>query len=120
MNVERLDHVTVNVTDLDRAMRFYGGLFKMREVPRPESFTFPGAWYDLHGTFLHLVVVKQPDALTSRHMALWTSDVRAAAQAVEAAGFPVRWDRTKIPGVDRFFTDDPDGNRVEVQGSDAV
>ncbi len=71
VRVERLDHVTVNVTDVDRARAFYGGTLGLVETPRPASFTFGGA---------------------------------------------VRWDRTKIPGVDRFFTEDPDGNLIEVQG----
>jgi hypothetical protein len=33
----------------------------------------------------------------------------------------VAWNtRHKIPGVDRFFTDDPDGNRIEIQGPEAT
>ncbi|MCZ7647032.1 MAG: VOC family protein [Planctomycetota bacterium] len=117
--VEKLDHVTVNVTDVERAKGFYGGLFGLKEVPRPKSFGFGGAWYDLNGTFLHLVQRPEPDAASGRHFAVWTADVQQAARAVEAAGYPVKWDKLKIEGVDRFFTQDPDGNRVEVQGSDA-
>ncbi len=122
MKVERLDHVTVNVTDVDRAKSFYGGLLGLAETPRPASFTFPGAWYVLGPgpVLLHLVRSNTPDAKTSRHFAVWTTDVRDAANTVEAAGHAVRWDKTKIPGIDRFFTDDPDGNLIEVQGADGT
>ncbi len=120
VRVERLDHVTVNVTDVPRATAFYAGLLGLREVPRPPSFTFPGAWFALGPgpVLLHLVRQDTADPETSRHVAVWTADVRAAGRALEAAGCAVRWDRTKIPGVDRFFTRDPDGNLIEVQGAD--
>ena len=40
--------------------------------------------------------------------------IDALAEAVTAAGGEVRWDEA-IPGVRRFHTDDPVGNRVELQ-----
>ena len=56
-----------------------------------------------------------------RHFCLWVSDVHAAARHVAAAGCRVGWEsKYKIPGVDRFFTDDPDGNRIEIQGPEAT
>jgi catechol 2,3-dioxygenase-like lactoylglutathione lyase family enzyme len=120
VQVERLDHVTVNVTDVDRAKAFYTEVLGLREVPRPASFTFPGAWYTLGPGPILLHLVRQPDAdpKTSRHFAIWTADVHAAGRALEAAGCSVRWDRTKIPGIDRFFTNDPDGNLIEIQGKE--
>jgi len=120
VRVERLDHVTVNVTDVDRAKGFYTGVLGLREVPRPASFTFPGAWYALGPgpVLLHLVRQETSDPPASRHFAIWTADVHAAGRALAAAGCSVRWDRTKIPGVDRFFTNDPDGNLIEIQGTE--
>lgn len=119
--VERLDHVTVNVTDVDRTKSFYTGVLGLTEVPRPDSFTFPGAWYALGPgpILLHLVHQAVADAKASRHFAVWTADIHAAGRALTAAGCSVRWDRTKIPGVDRFFTNDPDGNLIEIQGKEA-
>ena len=116
IRVERLDHVAINVTDVARAKAFYGGLLGLKEVPRPQSFTFPGAWFQCGPEVLHLVGRKEADADRSSHFALWVTDARAAARVFEAAGHAVKWDQTKIPGVDRFFVRDPDGNRVEIQG----
>lgn len=119
ITIERIDHVTVDVTDLKKAQAFYAGLFGMTEIPRPKSFTFAGCWYRIGKVDLHLVVKPQPDPIVARHFCVWVSDVHGAAKLVEAAGFGVKWDDFKIPGIDRFFTADPDGNRLEVQGSEA-
>ena len=119
--VERYDHVAIYVTDLQRARAFYGGVLGLREVSRPESFDFPGAWYDLSPGTFHLLVERERQPDHPRHFCLWVSDVRAAAEAIAKAGFPADWStKHKIIGVDRFFTRDPDGNRIEIQGSDGT
>jgi len=118
ISAERIDHVSIIVTDLNRAKAFYGEVLGLREVPRPESFDFPGAWYQIGGTFLHLLGKPGPDSHSPRHFCLWVPDLRSAAQHLEAAGCLVLWEaRHKIPGIDRFFIRDPDGNRIEIQGA---
>jgi hypothetical protein len=48
-------------------------------------------------------------------------DVHAAARRLGSATCPVEWvAKHKIIGVDRFFTRDPDGNRIEIQGPEAA
>ena len=42
------------------------------------------------------------------------ADLDVLAERVAAAGAPVRWD-DNLPGVRRFHTDDPVGNRLELQ-----
>ena len=116
LRVEHIDHVTVNITDVARAKHFYGEILGLEEVARPPSFDFPGAWYRLGSALIHLVGKPQADPLSSRHFCLWVADIGEAFGSIEAAGFEARWDTRKIPGIDRFFTRDPDGNRVEFQG----
>lgn len=112
-----IEHVAIDVTDIDRARAFYGGLLGLREIPRPTTFTFPGAWYQIGAEVLHLVSRPERFAPAPHHFCLWVGDIAAAASILEAAGFATMWDtRYKIPGVDRFFVRDPDGNRVEFQG----
>lgn len=118
--IASLDHVSVAVTDVDRAKRFYSELLGLQEVPRPPTFTFPGAWYRLPNSMLHLVPARTPPAAGPWHFAIMVSDVHAAARDLEAGGFAVRWDHFKIPGVERFHTADPDGNHIEIQGSDGT
>jgi catechol 2,3-dioxygenase-like lactoylglutathione lyase family enzyme len=118
IQVLRFEHVQINVADLPRARKFYGELLGLTETPRPESFDFAGCWYRLGEVNIHLVV-RPPEPSSQRHICLWVADVQAAAKYIEQAGYSIRWDhKYKIPGVDRFFVVDPDGNRTEIQGSD--
>jgi catechol 2,3-dioxygenase-like lactoylglutathione lyase family enzyme len=120
IKVEAVDHLAINVTDVPRAKNFYEKLLGLEEIDRPESFKFPGAWYRV-GTFvIHLVGTSTPDAERSSHYCLWVEDVHGTCKTLEAAGFPIKWETLKIPGIDRFFTRDPDGNRIEFQGSDGT
>ena len=119
LQVQRLDHISIIVTDVERARAFYAGLLGLAEIPRPESFDFPGAWFQVGPEVIHLLGQAHPDARGRRHFCLWVADIHAAAKHLTEKGLPVTWDtKYKIPGVDRFFTEDPDGNRVEIQGSD--
>ena len=67
---------------------------------------------------LHHVQIACPagseDALRGFYGDLLVEDVDAVAKAIAAAGGEVRWDEA-IPGARRFHTDDPVGNRVELQ-----
>ena len=120
ISVIRMDHVQVNVTDLERARRFYGGVLELTEVPRPDSFDFAGAWYRIGDVDLHLVV-RPPEPESEDHICLWVADIRGTAETLEARGERIAWQhRYKIRGVDRFFIRDPDGNRIEVQGPDGT
>jgi catechol 2,3-dioxygenase-like lactoylglutathione lyase family enzyme len=121
LTVERLDHVSIIVTDVDRALAFYTGVLGLMEIPRPASFDFPGAWLQVGPEVIHLLGQPTPDPRGRRHFCLYVTDVHAAARYLEELGLPVRWDtKYKIGGIDRFFTEDPDGNRVEIQGSDGT
>jgi catechol 2,3-dioxygenase-like lactoylglutathione lyase family enzyme len=117
-SIQRIDHVAINVSDMPRARAFYGGILKLKEVPRPKSFDFAGAWYRIGTVDLHLISRGEVDALSRRHFAFWLSDVHAAAKSIESAGVTVTWDTYKIDGIDRFFVRDPDGNRLEFQGDE--
>lgn len=126
----RVDHVAVVVTDLARAVAFYRDVLGLAEVPRPPTFDFPGAWLRVGPAVaggangpgeqtLHLLGADRADDRGRRHFCLWVDDLRAAEAHIVARGVEVLWNtRHKIAGVDRFFVYDPDGNRVELQGSE--
>ena len=117
INVERIEHAAVTVTDVDRAKHFYGHVLGLTEIPRPETFDFPGAWYRNGPTDLHIISRAQADSDSRRHVAFYVSAIAAAARILEAHGYPVLWERKyKIRDIDRFFTHDPDGNRIEIMG----
>lgn len=121
IRIERYDHVAIFVTDLAEADKFYAGVLGLKQVPRPESFDFPGLWYQFGQNTLHLLVEDERQPEHRRHFCLWVADVYAAARHVKSKGAEMLWNtRHKIVGVDRFFTRDPDGNRIEIQGSDQI
>lgn len=116
IRVERMDHVAIDVTDMESARAFYSGLLGLREVSRPASFDFPGAWFETGSALLHIVSREKRDADGKRHLCFFVADLQQAMEAVQSAGFPVSDDgRGSIPGVERFYTMDPDGNRIEIQ-----
>ena len=83
--------------------------------PQPPALAARGGvWFQVGAQELHCGV-EQPFAPAAKaHPALAVTDVRAMAEAVERAGGRVSWDQN-IPGVRRFHTLDPVGNRVEFQ-----
>jgi catechol 2,3-dioxygenase-like lactoylglutathione lyase family enzyme len=113
IQVTHLDHVSVLVTDVERSRRFYGELLGLREIASPRTFTFVVVWYDLGGQHLHLLLKERADTVSPRHFALRVADAAAARAVFHDQGVATQ-ETTLIPGADRFFVHDPDGNRIEV------
>ena len=106
-----LDHVQVAAPGgcEEEARAFYGALLGLSEVPKPEALAARGGvWFG----FLHVGVTPDFVPASKAHPALRVSDLDALAARLTAAGVDVRWDG-EIPGVARFFADDPWGNRLE-------
>ena len=112
-SVVHLDHCSVIITDVERSRRFYGGLLGLREIAKPRTFDFVVIWYDLGNQHLHLLLKEQADTLSARHFALRVADIQAARAHFAAHGVAMQ-ETTPIPGADRFFVFDPDGNRIEI------
>ena len=109
----QLDHCSIIITDVERSRRFYGGLLGLREIAYPKTFDFVVVWYDLGNQHLHLLLKEKPDTISPRHFALRVADVAATRSYFKEQGVPVD-ETTVIPGADRFFIRDPDGNRIEI------
>jgi len=112
VRVVELLHVNVEVTDIDRALAFYR-LFGLEEIERTGTPNRRGAWFRFpDGSELHLSL--GPEHPPSRmHFAIRVEDLAPIRAAVVAAGAPIEGER-EVPGIVRFFTRDPDGNRIEV------
>ncbi|QEL13170.1 VOC family protein [Limnoglobus roseus] len=108
-----IDHCSVIITDVAKARHFYGDLLGLREIPAPKEFDFVAIWYDLGGTYLHLLQKPHPDMISPRHFCLHVSDVAAAREDLAAKGLKID-ETVKIAAADRFFVRDPDGNRIEL------
>src|SRR5262245_14360431 len=108
-----IHHVSLVVTDLDRSRQFYGQVLGLREIARPTTFDFIVVWYDLGTQHIHLVPRDAADGPSARHFALHVADAVAAREHFAGLGVPMR-ETTPIPGCDRFFVYDPDGNMIEI------
>jgi catechol 2,3-dioxygenase-like lactoylglutathione lyase family enzyme len=111
--VSQIDHVSVIITDVARSRRFYRDLLGLREIPKPRTFDFVALWFDLGNMQIHLLQKDKPDTISPRHFALRVADVPAARGYFRERGVETH-ETTLIPGADRFFIHDPDGNRIEI------
>jgi len=104
-----LNHVALEVGDIDAALAFYGRLFEFTLRGRSESMAF----VDLGDQFIALQKGRKQQADDGRHFGLVVDDKEAARNALKAAGVAL---------IDGPFLDfrDPWGNRVEIVGYDNV
>jgi catechol 2,3-dioxygenase-like lactoylglutathione lyase family enzyme len=113
LNITQIDHVSVLVTNLDRARQFYGDIFGLKEIAKPRTFDFKVLWFEFGNQQLHLLQKSRPDTKSPRHFALRVADAPAAREHFRGQGIEVQ-ETTPIPKCDRFFVHDPDGNRIEI------
>src|SRR5262249_24637403 len=111
--ISQIDHVSVLITDVDRSRRVYRDLLGLKEIPKPRTFDFVALWFDLGNMHVHLLLKDKPDTIGPRHFALRVSDAGAAREYFRQNGVGLH-ETTPIPGADRFFIHDPDGNRIEI------
>ena len=114
----RLDHVQVAAPPgcEERARAFYGGLLGLPEIEKPAPMRASGgAWFALGAQQLHVGVEDPFAPATKAHPGLSVTEAKldALAARLAAAGAPVTWDE-RLPGVRRFYTADPFGNRLEL------
>jgi len=113
LDVQKIDHVSVLITDVERSRRFYRDILGLREIAKPRTFDFVVVWFDLGDQQLHLLRKDQADTLSPRHFALRVPDAARARAHFRRHGIATQ-ETTLIPGADRFFVADPDGNRIEI------
>ena len=113
-----LDHVQIAAPPgcEAEARRFFGALLGLAELEKPEPLRARGgAWFALGDRQLH-IGVEEPFAPSRKaHPAFRVTgeELDALAARLAGAGAPVDWDDS-LPGVRRFYTADPWGNRLEL------
>jgi catechol 2,3-dioxygenase-like lactoylglutathione lyase family enzyme len=114
----RLDHVQIAAPRgcEAAALAFYGDLLELEELEKPDSLRMRGGvWFAIGDHQLH-VGVEEPFAPARKaHPAFrWNNSqaLQRIAGRLINAGTTVFWDE-ELPGVQRFFTSDPWGNRLE-------
>ncbi|WP_066073340.1 VOC family protein [Neobacillus soli] len=116
-----LHHVSLTVTNLERARNFYGKILCLKELQRP-NFDFSGAWYEIEQQQLHLIVlpssqtIRKDKSLSSRegHFALRIDNYNDTLNWLQNNGVEILEKPNSVSGFAQIFCADPDGNLVEL------
>jgi catechol 2,3-dioxygenase-like lactoylglutathione lyase family enzyme len=98
------------------ARHFYGDLLGLAELTKPESLRARGGvWFRVGPQQLHIGVEAPFSPARKAHPALRVSEdaLELIAGRLAAAQARVVWN-DDLPGVRRFYTEDPWGNRLEL------
>ncbi|MFE1745936.1 VOC family protein [Coleofasciculus sp. H7-2] len=117
MQITQCLHAAILVSDLERAEQFYGNVLGLSKVDR--VLKFPGAWYQVGEFQIHLIVADSiPSDLVNseklgrnRHLAFLVANLDAAKEHLVAHNYPVQMSAS---GRAALFTQDPDGNIIEL------
>ncbi len=104
-----INHIALEVSDVDEALAFYGRIFKFELRGKTDTMAF----IDLGDQFIALQKAQKQNGDDGRHFGLVVEDKEAARRALDAAG---------VVPVDGQFLDfrDPWGNRIEIVGYDNI
>jgi catechol 2,3-dioxygenase-like lactoylglutathione lyase family enzyme len=117
MHVYALDHVQIAMPRRGEpaARQFYGHLLGLTELPKPSNLAARGGlWFQCGSLQVHLGVEADFHPAKKAHPAFLVHDLRAVREALERFGHEVTLDPEPNPGVERIFTRDPFGNRIEL------
>jgi len=103
-----INHVVLEVDDLDKALEFYGGLFEFELRGRSDH----NAFIDLGDQFIQLTLGRTQVADTKRHFGFVVDDREAVKRAMDRLGIKSINERMNIL--------DPWGNRIEIVPYDDV
>lgn len=98
------------------ARRFFGELFGLTEIEKPETLRARGGvWFSLGAQQLHIGAQQGFVPARKAHPAILVEagGLDALVRRLDGAGAVVQWDE-ELDGARRFFTEDPWGNRIEV------
>lgn len=116
MKIVNLNHVSLEVIDVDATIRFYEDVVGLRQIARP-AFGFPGAWFRI-GDYQELHLIggnKQRVSSSSRgdHFAVTVETIESAMEQLKSKGVSFTGPHNRPDGAKQIFCNDPDGHVVE-------
>jgi glyoxylase I family protein len=105
-------HVSINVSDLAEAQRFYTEVLGLSVRSDRPPLGVDGVWLDAGGQQVHLIVAGPPPPL-GQHFALRVEDLDATVGELRQRGTQVS-DPSVVGTGRQSFLSDPSGNTVEL------
>ena len=117
MQITQTIHSALLVSNLEKSEQFYSNVLGLQKIDR--ELKFPGIWYQIGNFQIHLILAATiiPDAVDynklgrNRHLAFAVSNLEAAKEHLIAHNCPVQMSAS---GRSALFTQDPDGNIIEL------
>lgn len=110
-----IDHIQLAAPERceDQARRFFGEILGMEEIEKPESLRKRGGvWFRCGTQQLHIGVEGNFSPAKKAHPAIHVHNLAFLKERVMGQGISVIDDEL-LPGADRFYLEDPFGNRLE-------
>ena len=112
--LQAINHVTYNVTDKERALRFWQDVLGVKQIPKQVDSKHL-IWLQLpSGSMVHLVENANAPSVPSHHGAFEVADIEATANELKLAGIKTTGISERKDGQRAFYIHDPDGNRIEI------
>ena len=113
MQLSRVHHISINVTDAARDTKFYTEILGFQAISRPEM-GFKGAWLTMGDQQLHLLEVPEFEAPKGQHFAFGVPDIEAARTHLMTRGVAVSEPAALADVCWQCFFKDPSGNLLEL------
>lgn len=108
MDIQRIDHISINVVDFERSVDFYGRILGFERLQTVDSgaynityFELPGGarleLFDYHGT--NPVVSHEESESGLRHLAFAVRDVAAHEKRLRESGVQITLSTTDLPAL---------------------
>ena len=113
--ITKLDHITIEVHDIETALQFYIEIIGLDEIETPSEVKDKGVrWLSIPGgQALHLIEKPDMKEPASAHFAIVIDDPDSWQKHLTQNQIEIQSPKFDIYNAQRFFIKDPSGNRIE-------
>lgn len=114
VNLNRIHHVSINVTNLNDALAFYVDGLGLGVLDTRPDLGFPGAWLDAGEQEIHLLEVADFEAPAGQHFAFEVDHLAETLATLDERGIGSSTPSTMEGICAQAFIKDPTGNLIEL------